>query len=130
MLESKHRIFVYGTLKKGFSNDKFLEKSEFIGNCVTKDKYLMYIYKNGPYPFPYMLDSTSDNNEYAVKIKGEAYIISDETLAKLDWLEGTPDFYFKKEIEVLINNKIITAFCYFFTKQTIPFDQINISEFN
>lgn len=150
-------VFVYGTLKKGFSNDKFLESSEFIGKAYTKNKFPMYIYKNGPYPFPYMLNMISrsaelakgDKNIFTAKqlnvmseannVKGEVYKISDETLAKLDWLEGCPDFYFRREIKVIVktdkdvcssdNGTIMTAFCYFLTKGTEPFDQSSISEF-
>jgi gamma-glutamylaminecyclotransferase len=122
-------VFVYGTLKKGFSNDKFLESSEFIGKAYTKNKFPMYIYKNGPYPFPYMLNKIGEN-----KIIGEVYKISKETLEKLDWLEGCPDFYFRKEIKVIVDTKdeetIMTAFCYFLTKENEPFDQMPIPEFN
>ncbi|ENN95562.1 AIG2 family protein [Methanocaldococcus villosus KIN24-T80] len=35
-------IFVYGTLRRGFWNNKLLKNSKFIGKGRTKEKYAMY----------------------------------------------------------------------------------------
>lgn len=37
------KVFVYGTLKKGFFNNSFLVNSEYMGQVVTKEKYPMYV---------------------------------------------------------------------------------------
>lgn len=116
------KVFVYGTLKKGFVNHSFLSKAEYIGPVVTKEKYPMYIDTFGTYP--YLLDKNDGYN-----IKGELYIVDEHVLKSLDWLEGCPDYYKRKEITVLNGDSEITAYCYFFVKDKEPFDQTYIDEF-
>lgn len=115
-------VFVYGTLKKGFSNHSFIEKSKFIDNVFTVDIYAMFIDNFGPYP--YLLDINYGHN-----INGELYSVLPEDLIQLDWLEGCPDFYFRKEIIVSNGTEKFKAFCYFLSKNNEPFDQIPLSEF-
>ena len=35
-------VFVYGTLKQGFSNHGLLKQSKLIGVAQTKEKFVMY----------------------------------------------------------------------------------------
>jgi len=81
------RVFVYGTLKKGFYNHCVLGDAKFIGNYITKPVYTMY--DLGLYPAIGMTGSTA--------IIGEVYEVTD--LAALDRLEGVPYFYNRAEIE-------------------------------
>ncbi len=98
-------VFVYGTLKKGFSNHFLLEKSLFLGNAESVEKYALYI---GEYPVV---------NEYekVSTIKGEVYLVDLETLEKLDILEECPEYYYRKMIKVKLheNGEIINAYIYF-----------------
>ena len=36
------KVFVYGTLKRGYSNNYLLQSSECLGHATTKDRYAMY----------------------------------------------------------------------------------------
>lgn len=77
--------FVYGTLKKGHGNNVLLNKSEYIGEAVTKEKFVM---TDGG--FPYVLRPEDMSNEMPVgHILGEIYRVDDpETVQSLNWLEG------------------------------------------
>ena len=101
-----YNIFVYGTLKKGFSNHFYLENSRYLGIGKTIPKYQMYPSKN--YLFPFLLKSEPNNN-----IVGEIYEINEKTLIELNALEDFPNMYLKELIEIELENKeIIKAFIY------------------
>lgn len=96
-----HKVFVYGTLKTGFHNNKRI-LSEYTG---VKAKAPGIDLHKGPH-FP-----------FAVKGKGvaigELFEVSDSTLLQLDRLEGHPNFYERTEIEVWDENyKRHTAWIY------------------
>ena len=96
-------LFVYGSLKKGFSNSYYLEKEFFIGKAKTLKKYAMYQYPRST--FPYL------TKEEKVYIQGELYKV--KTLKEIDILEEAPNFYFREVIDIKINNKIVQAWVYF-----------------
>ena len=77
----KHKIFVYGTLKKGFYNNKYLTTSKYVASARTLRKYALCV--GGPFKGPYMYKNTK-----GYKIPGEIYKVSAKTLKKLDKLEG------------------------------------------
>jgi len=82
------RVFVYGTLKKGFCNHAVLGKSAvFIGDYITGKKYKMY--DCGSYPALRLEGTTA--------IIGEVYDIIG--LDRLDQLEGYPILYDRIQIE-------------------------------
>lgn len=74
------KVFVYGTLKKGFAGNYILTNSYFCGNCSTKKMYKLYT--NGMYPC--MIPS--DKN--GISISGELYEIDMKTLQSLNIYEG------------------------------------------
>jgi len=94
-----HKLFVYGTLKKGFSRNTILKDSSFIGDVTTKPSFTMIDLTY----FPGILEIGNTS------IYGELYEVSDETLQYCDVIEGHPDFY--KRIEVELTNNT-TAWCY------------------
>lgn len=97
-------VFVYGTLRKNLGWNHLLKNSEFISNAITKDSYAMYANS-----IPYVKES-----EKVSSIKGEIYLVNDETLKNLDSLENHPNWYFRKEIEVLTElNETKLAWIYF-----------------
>lgn len=104
----KHTIFVYGTLKKGFSNHRLLEGAEFAGNAKTLEKFSLY--ESGiPYVF---------KDETVSHIYGELYQLDELTLENIDGLEGHPDWYRRKEVDVLTENgETITAWLYFYPEK-------------
>jgi gamma-glutamylaminecyclotransferase len=98
------KIFVYGTLMKGFGNNRLLEHSEFVGKAITKNKYTM---RERGIPFVNEHKETS-------KIYGEVYNVDKPTLRALDSLEGHPRWYYRKEIDLeLEDGESIKAEIYF-----------------
>ena len=85
-------VFVYGTLKKGFSNHRLLASSELLGVAQTVKMYAMY--STG---LPIVV-----KDEAVSPIFGELYRVDEVTLAYLDSLEGHPDWYRREEVEVLL----------------------------
>ena len=100
----KSYVFVYGSLRKGFGNHRLLENSKFLGYGKTKEKYSLYA--DG---IPYVV------KEPLTQIKGEIYQVDDETLHRLDQLEGHPEFYKRELIDVITEDgKTIKAWIYFY----------------
>lgn len=101
-------IFTYGTLKRGFVNNYFLDDAIFISTAITVEKYQMYPSIGNAYPFLI-------KREKKYQIKGEVFKTnSQKILDSLDELEGYPDLYLKEFIKVeLENKKIIEALVYF-----------------
>jgi gamma-glutamylcyclotransferase (GGCT)/AIG2-like uncharacterized protein YtfP len=77
------RVFVYGTLKKGFHNALYLENARFLGEFTTDSIYSMYNF--GTYPAVGEFGKTA--------IEGEVYEISQAQLESIDRLEWYPEFY-------------------------------------
>ncbi|CAB9515335.1 Putative gamma-glutamylcyclotransferase [Seminavis robusta] len=89
-LRHSHRLFVYGTLKRGFYNHnvylRLAEKSGaaiFLGTARTVDTYTLGIM--GPRCIPALWENPSKTGQ---QIEGEMFGISDRCLAAMDILEG------------------------------------------
>ena len=94
-----HKVFVYGTLKKGYPNHHHLqglkfEEAEAEGFNLHASAYL-------PYAVP-------GNGT----IKGELYEITDAELDELDRLEGHPRFYMRIRTSVRASLERIEAWLY------------------
>lgn len=79
-----HKVFVYGSLKRGLGNHVLLAGSTFLGldkvesgfNMVSLGAFPGVVPANPGYP-----------------VLGEVWEITDEVLSDLDMLEGHPRFY-------------------------------------
>lgn len=100
----KEKVFVYGTLRKGLAWSHLLYTSRFLGEAKTKNKYALYSDR-----IPYVIEYKEVS-----QIVGEVYEVDNETLQKLDQLEGHPNWYRRKEIEIILNNSLILAWIYFY----------------
>ncbi|XP_048496718.1 putative gamma-glutamylcyclotransferase At3g02910 [Beta vulgaris subsp. vulgaris] len=91
----KRLIFTYGTLKKGFSNHKLMEEliatldAYYVGSFRTTEKYPLVC---GPYRVPFLLNLPGQGN----RVWGEAYLVSEVGLARLDELEGTSRGHYQR----------------------------------
>ena len=82
----KHRLFVYGTLKKGFPNhDNYMETAKELGKYQTIEKYPLVLC--GERYVPCLIYSPGDGRHVA----GELYEVDDECLNRLDALERIQD---------------------------------------
>lgn len=97
-----HRIFVYGTLRKGQGNHGLLlsPTTRDLGPAVTLDAYQMI--SLGGFPGVRHPDPPGSP---ASPIVGELYEVDDETLARLDLLEGYPRFYERIQVRLHLTAK-------------------------
>ena len=100
---TKHRVFVYGTLKRGIHNHRLLEGSDYIGEAYTIDTFRMYT--TG---FPVIFHSEEPD---AKAVFGEVYDVDDDTLKRLDQLEAEGSMYNREKVNVICVDagKIIDA---------------------
>ena len=115
------RVFVYGTLKKGFENHRLLAKSKFISNAKTLHPYPMIC----KYPsFPYLIDAEGEG----LCVHGEVYEATYRTMLRLDELEGYPDHYTRREIEVVLEDGSITKVISYFLAEKMQYDKYQFLE--
>lgn len=104
MSESPIRVFVYGTLKKGFCNHRLLEGCTLLGEAESSfHGYQMF--DNGAYPC--LIEGSE-------KVKGEMYVVSQDVLRNLDMLEGHPELYLRKKRMFNIKGKSLEAWVYMY----------------
>ena len=79
-----HRVFVYGTLKRGFYNHRLLREmdAKFLGEALTREPMRMVL---GEYGIPYLMRGEADGSAV---VPGELWEVGDEGLDALDVLEG------------------------------------------
>ena len=92
-----NNVFVYGTLKYGFHNHKFIKDSKPVCHAMTEHPYLLL-----GYTIPFMIEDDNDFN--TVRVSGEVYSVDDKTLEVLDTLEGHPYLY-ERKFTWVINDK-------------------------
>ena len=98
MTPMTHRVFVYGTLKRGYSNHPMLATAkEFFGDVATINTYRMLTIIHPSGMFPVILDDPNGK-----PVCGEIYHVEDETLARLDQLEREGSSYDRKLIDVTL----------------------------
>lgn len=86
-----HLVFVYGTLKHGYSNNSLLRTSIFLGHAITRQRYLLV---NRGFPIAFH----GDGSFFMVKLPvlGEAYLCDDAALAHMDVLEGVRSGHYQR----------------------------------
>ena len=84
---SNTHVVAYGSLKRGFGNHRLLESSELVHEEVSFTGTMADL---GGIPCVTQHGNTT--------LKGEMYSVDEETLARLDRLEGHPSFYERKRV--------------------------------
>lgn len=84
------RVFTYGSLKRGQRNNILLRDSVFVQEAVTEPKYRLY--DCGSYPCMVK----DERNGQA--IQGEVWDVDEDTLRRLDRLEGVPWLYQREAV--------------------------------
>lgn len=88
-----HTVFVYGSLRRGMGNHRFLRDSQFVGTTVIEDMFRMI--SLGVFPG---LIREGDPRQ----IVGEVYQVTDQVFSSLDSLEGHPRFYKREQVDTPI----------------------------
>mgnify|MGYP005853496633 CR=1 FL=1 len=97
-------VFVYGTLRRGFSNHHFMRGARFLGGAATRERYAMYVED-----CPYLVQE-----EALYQVAGEVHEVSEAMLLTLDALEEHPTVYERRRIPVALDSgREIEAWCYF-----------------
>ncbi|XP_066587477.1 putative gamma-glutamylcyclotransferase CG2811 isoform X2 [Prorops nasuta] len=96
-----HRVFVYGTLKRGEPNHKLIQDAtkgfaKFLGIGKTVKPYPLVIATK--YNIPFLLRKEHVGHQ----IFGELYDVDTKMLKSLDELEEHPNFYVRSEEEVYL----------------------------
>ena len=110
--EPRERVFVYGTLKRGFCNHALLDEAEFIGEATPEERFGFYLGADDYAPeveeIPYLYRHPRVTDE-AMSVHGEVWEISPTMLRQLDRLEGHPDWYQRENIQVQMDSEAIMA---------------------
>uniref|UniRef100_A0A087XHI4 Gamma-glutamylaminecyclotransferase n=1 Tax=Poecilia formosa TaxID=48698 RepID=A0A087XHI4_POEFO len=94
-----HRVFVYGSLKRGQPNypymtDRSNGKAEFLGTAVTVQKYPLVIATK--YNLVFLLNLPGQGK----RVHGEIYKVDEKMLKYLDWFEKVPTMYQRTAVEL------------------------------
>lgn len=92
-----HRVFVYGTLKRGFPNHATgMKSTTFVGGFRTCGRLALVL--TGPWYSPVMIDEPGVGH----RVAGEVFAVDDAGLEALDRLVGTysPAGYRRIDVEV------------------------------
>lgn len=113
-------VFVYGTLKKDFTNEHLLADQKFLGQAVTKsDGMMLYEENRYRYNFPALV-----RRQGAGQVYGELYEVSERCLGYLDGLEGVnhdPPLYTRETVTVrTLDGGEHMAFVYVYAGDTAP----------
>jgi gamma-glutamylaminecyclotransferase len=104
---STHRVFVYGTLLRGFANHSYLQNASFLGPAMTVDRYALYADI-----IPFVI-----RHEAVSRIIGEVYEIDESTLEDLDRLEQHPSWYQRDQVMVeLSGGERLQSWLYFYPR--------------
>lgn len=95
--DDAHRLFVYGTLRKGHGNHVLLKDATFLGVRHTQPEYTMM--HLGGFPGVIVGGKTS--------IVGEVYEVTDPAqLKRIDRLEGHPGWYVRTPVVTLEGDSV------------------------
>jgi gamma-glutamylaminecyclotransferase len=117
-MAGRHRLFVYGTLKRGFPNHGFLEGQRFLGEARTIDAYPMIV--QGLYFSPVVMPEPGVGH----RVHGEVWEVDDACLVRLDELEsiGKPTGYTRQAIRVeLADGASVEAGIYFKARERVVY---------
>lgn len=88
-----HLVFVYGSLKRGHSNNPLLSGATYIKTSTTKQSNFHMVSFGA---FPGVVDSPSGG----YFIEGEVYEVNDSILRRLDILESNGSFYTRRLVDI------------------------------
>jgi len=109
----KHKVFVYGTLKRGYHNHRLLKDATMLGKAFTADNWTMV---GKDMSFPYVLEQ---HDTVGTNVIGEVYHVSDAELKTLNTLEGVPYHYKPQLVEVQYDDNTIDEVL-MYVKSVIP----------
>ena len=99
-----HRVFTYGSLRRGLFNDGYLGRAVFVGDAATAAEYALVTngrLREAPYTWPYAIAADRARLGSALsRLAGELYVCSTEDLAAVDELEEHPHHYRRDRVDL------------------------------
>lgn len=109
-----HYVFVYGTLKKGYAANMYLEDGVFVGQGTTIDTFKMA--DNSVYPM--IVPSTNDL--VSGHVVGEVYKVDDDIFNMLDDYEGYPSLYDRDQYSIeLFDGTVVDCWIYTYNRKLV-----------
>jgi gamma-glutamylcyclotransferase (GGCT)/AIG2-like uncharacterized protein YtfP len=108
------KLFVYGTLKRGYSRSTALQGEAFLGTVKTQALYRMYNCGN----YPGLVESPD-----GLSIEGELWEVSSECLKRLDEIEGVGiKLYQRKKVFLKAphDRELVETYLYLRSTQGMP----------
>lgn len=104
---TRHLVFVYGTLKRGFSNAHYLNGQSLVGPAHTSPGFRLYRITD----YPGMVADTTDTEG----ITGEVWEVDGPCLRRLDTLEGLKEGLYTREpitLQPPFDDRIVHTYLY------------------
>jgi len=94
-----HRVFVYGTLKRGFPNHHYMDGAAYLGDARTVDAYPLVV--GGRWFTPYLIPERGSGH----RVKGELWEVPQNLMPALDELESVhlPTGYRRALVPVVVD---------------------------
>ena len=102
--QNTHLLFVYGTLKSGFSRHECLKGCRFIGNGFTKSH--AFRMQLSATKFPYPIVRVNNDPKYKAKIYGEVWEVPTSILYDLDTIESNGSTYRRLKLPIILSRSI------------------------
>jgi len=100
-------LFVYGTLKRGFSRHHALEGQRYLGTAFSESKYSMFHIAGFPALVKDPALRFSERIGTAKEIWGELYEVNDDCLSRLDEIEGVSANLFQRQSMALARYNLV-----------------------
>lgn len=86
------RLFIYGTLKRGHSNESVMERigAQYEGEASVNGAALL----TTEY-FPGMVPQPESS------VIGQSWLVDEEGLSVLDYFEGVPHLFYREEVDIM-----------------------------
>jgi gamma-glutamylcyclotransferase (GGCT)/AIG2-like uncharacterized protein YtfP len=95
------KLFVYGTLKRGEPRAAHLREATYLGTVQTAPHFRLYHPLRADYP---CLVRVARNG---VIVEGELYEVCQETLERLDRVEGVPDLFVRQLVALASGEQVL-----------------------
>jgi gamma-glutamylaminecyclotransferase len=82
-------VFIYGTLKRGCSNQRLMANQVLVGEAHTVPGYRLFVVAD----YPGMVRVATDHRG----VVGELWSVDPATLVKLDQFEGVPEKLYRRD---------------------------------
>lgn len=105
----RNQVFVYGTLKKGHYNHRCISMDKTAKLLIDDAFISAKMYDLGAFPAAVAGFS---------QVKGEVWDVDDETLERLDHLEGHPRHYCRRMMYIIGGS--VSAWVYLMDREKLP----------